>query len=400
MRLGDQLEKNLGALENAVTALHKKYKSPPAAKRSFQSKRRDTARLTQVSTRATNDQKQATCERKRRKCAPGEVDIGRGKCVRCPLGKFPDKAGLKCEDKCPKGQARLGSKGECEACPKGKLPSPVGDRCEDKCPNNHARVGKDRQCEACAPGRRPNAAGHYCEDASCPVGQRKGPKDKCVSKKEEEEKKKAEEKKKDEQEKKKEQEEEEKKREDEEEERKKKEEDEDKKRKIGRVGRCIQLVSLAFGPDMAADLANSYFSEDVLAGEEMSEFWIDGVPLDPAIDDALDNGDKPKEWALALQPPPNTELPPGAGPRPIKKRFFPALISALVNIAARIGPALANIGSRLVSVAKEGFKLARTNAGRVPKNQQIGMVRDSIIKNRNWERCLRGQKPLARERDI
>lgn len=49
---------------------------------------------------------------------------------------------------------------------------------------------------------------------------------------------------------------------------------------------------------------------------------------------------------------------------------------------------------------EKGFKIAKTNAGRASKLQQVSSIRDQIAKNRNWERCLRGQNPIQPGRDV
>lgn len=140
---------------------------------------------------------------------------------------------------------------------------------------------------------------------------------------------------------------------------------------------------------MAEDFANDFFSEDVLAGDEMAEFWIDGVPLDPAIDDQLDNEDIPNRWATMLTKIPDFN-PGGSGIKPIRrsyppslpykpsattttnlstianepeevepqvqKRFSPVLVAAILNVGRVIGGVIARVGGRLVNLAKKGFR--------------------------------------------
>ncbi|KAI4258082.1 MAG: hypothetical protein L6R42_005303 [Xanthoria sp. 1 TBL-2021] len=328
-----------------------------------------------------------TCQRK--KWPLGQIKKA-GKCEKCQDKSVPNKVGDRSESKYPKGQARFGLFGQCESCPKYQRPNVAGDRCEGMCPIKHVRTGKHGECVACGVGEKPNAVGDKCEDdkwpdgkaktgkdgtcspkgeenTDCPAEQEKGPDDKCTpkqpqdsdcpeEKKTEQEKIEAEERKKAEEE-------------------KKQQADKDKERNVDRVGKCVQLVSLALDLDVAEDFANDFFSEEVLAGDEMAEFWIDGVPLDPAIDDQLGNEDIPIDFnpgGSGFKPirrsyPPSLPYKPSATTTTdlstnvnepeevepqVQKRFFPALVAAILNV----GRVIARVGGRLVNLAKEGVQ--------------------------------------------
>ncbi|KAI4282249.1 MAG: hypothetical protein L6R38_003081 [Xanthoria sp. 2 TBL-2021] len=129
----------------------------------------------------------------------------------------------------------------------------------------------------------------------------------------------------------------------------------------------------------------------------MAEFWIDGVPLNPAIDDQLDNEDIPNRWATMLTKIPDFN-PGGSGIKPIRRsyppslpykpsstttttdlstivnepeevepqiqnRFFPALVAAILNVGRVIGGVIARVGGRLVNLAKKGLRLRRRMRG-------------------------------------
>ncbi|KAI4268810.1 MAG: hypothetical protein LQ337_007634 [Flavoplaca oasis] len=181
----------------------------------------------------------------------------------------------------------------------------------------------------------------------------------------------------------------------------------DRKRKTGRMGKCILLVTVVLGVEEAEQLSDNYFSEDVLTSRELDQYWPSDVPLDSAIDDKLDTDEYTDQWAEDLEIPDNLDVPDDPKRRSLPaetansyesphkkvKRFFWALIPAIVGAAARIGTAVASAGSRIAAIAARGFRITKAGAQKVSKSDQLKTIGDKIAKNKNWQKCLRGEKP-------
>ncbi|KAL8753976.1 MAG: hypothetical protein Q9199_004670, partial [Rusavskia elegans] len=322
-----------------------------------------------------------TCQRKKRPL--GQIKKA-GTCEKCPDKSVTKKIGDRCESKCPEGQARFGLFGQCESCPKDQRPNVAGDRCEGMCPINHARTGKNGECGACGVGKKPNAVGDKCEDDKCPDGQAKTAKDdsectpkqppdsdcpEAIRRKEKEngageersggaeesgkrkrsrKRKEAEERTKAEEEKK-------------EQERKNAEQAEkDKERKVGCVGKCVQLVSLALDPDVAEDFANDFFSEDVLAATRTSpiDFNPGGSGIKPIRRSYPPSLPYKPSATTTTNLSTNVNEPEEVEPQ-VQKRFFPALVAAILNVGRVIGGVIARVGGRPVDLAKKGVSRLR-----------------------------------------
>lgn len=305
------------------------------------------------------------------------------------------QAGDACEDRCRK------------PCKYGKIRARPTCRC--LCPPKTKSEGKLCIPESgdggdCAAAGKEKGPDGKCidkpEDNGCPLGQEKGADGKCVDEKEKKYQEKKELEKKKWQNGKKERDYQKKKEKEKEKYGERKREREDSKRRTGRMGRCVLLVSVVLGADTAEELSDNYFSADVLTSPDLEEFWDDSVPLDPAIDDKLDTDEYTNEWAEGLKLPDELEtrsLPAGSddAPKPHHKvkRFFWLLIAPITAAAARIGTAVANAGPKIASIATKGFRITKAGAQRVAKPEQLKTIRDKVVTNKNWQRCLKGEKP-------
>ncbi|KAL8918720.1 MAG: hypothetical protein Q9208_007191 [Pyrenodesmia sp. 3 TL-2023] len=301
----------------------------------------------------------------------------------------------------------------------------AGESCEDRCkkPCKYGKIRIRPTCFcACPPKTKEQNKlcvpdGDTSED--CPLGKQKNDKNECVDKPKEgskedkyKEKKAAEKKKwldgKKERDAKKKSEAYKEKKEFEKQKYKEREQERnDKRRRTGRMGKCVLLVSIVLDIADAEKLSDDYFSEDVLTSADLDQYWVDGVPLDPAIDDTLDSDDYTGQWAKDLKLPDNLDIPDELDTRSLpaetalsqepphkkEKRFFGGLIAAVVNIATRIGTAAASAGSSLAAIASRGFRITKAGAQKVAKSDQLKTIGDKIAKNKNWEKCLRGEKP-------
>ncbi len=263
----------------------------------------------------------------------------------------------------------------------------------------------------CPPGQSSKGVQKRCvpDDDACPKGLSKGQDGRCVEKptdegkraerdgKAEEEKKAAEDKKA----------------------AKDKKAEDNKNGKVGRMGKCVGLVSMAMPMELAKTFADNFFSEDVLAGEELMEFWPSHLQFDPSVDGKLDNDQFIDQYTdsvvtskMNAQQRENFKTiikRSGAalegGPvevdvstEHLEKRALPAVLGVIVSFLARLGAGLARAASRAGSRAGGAFRRAFTAAGQgagKPKAEQLAAIRDHLTKDSKWVECLTGVLSVA-----
>ncbi|KAL9599611.1 MAG: hypothetical protein Q9179_003502 [Wetmoreana sp. 5 TL-2023] len=161
----DDLQAQLGELEDALVKLHKKY-ATSGPQRSIQFQQRAPA---PPASQSSNSKKRKSCPRK--ECPSEQVRTAKSsQCEAYPKDKVPIKLGDQCKDKCLEGQGRTSLGRKCGACPKGQKPTLNGDGCKRECPAGQAKTGLDAKCEACPHGKQPNVVSDKCED-KCSSGQ-------------------------------------------------------------------------------------------------------------------------------------------------------------------------------------------------------------------------------------
>ena len=226
------------------------------------------------------------------------------------------------------------------------------------------------------------------------------------------------------------------------------------KKRINRVGRCIQMVAVTFGPDLVEEFADEVFEAELLAGTEMLEFWdpdaeVDAPLDDPEVEKYLNDDETIQEWFdeldlsgfaapgkkkskrdavdISISP---TEDPvtdsehhhhrlrstlPGDGTdddhevsavavyehvHKKEKRFIPALIAGLISFGATIGRVVGVIArtarsatASIGNFAARGFRLVQQGVKpTVAREEQLKLIRNRIAKKGNFGRCLRGKK--------
>ena len=225
-----------------------------------------------------------------------------------------------------------------------------------------------------------------------------------------------------------------------------------RKKRINRVGRCIQMTAVTFGPDLIEEFADETFEASLLTSTEMLEFWdpdaeVDAPLDDPEVEKYLNDEETLSEWfeeldlsgfaapgkkkskrdSLDVSILPMDDSKPGSvhhhrlrsalpgdttsddheesadnGHMAVRKekRFIPALIAGMISFGATIGRAVSAIArgargaaSSIGSFTARGFRLVKEGAkARVPKDEQLSIIRNRIVKKGNFGRCLRGKK--------
>lgn len=166
---------------------------------------------------------------------------------------------------------------------------------------------------------------------------------------------------------------------------------------------------------MPIELANTYatdfFSEDVLADEELMQFWPSDLPFDPSVDakfegDAFIDGYLESTMKMNAQQRDNfktimrrsdktkTEEFGDVSTEHLEKRVLPLVAGVLIRFFVRVASGAARAAAKAGSRARGAFNLAEKGLGK-PKREQLAAIRDHITKDQKWVECLTGILTVA-----
>ncbi|KAJ5105234.1 hypothetical protein NUU61_002581 [Penicillium alfredii] len=224
--------------------------------------------------------------------------------------------------------------------------------------------------------------------------------------------------------------------------------------KKSRMGKCLTVVPLMMDDDSALDYCSNYFDHDFVTSDDMLQYWPSSLSLDAvntSIDldsddfinpwmaevkqkndiaylgacgnphgigckrsydtiDDVENTDSSKNTDLAVprgldsNPPVvtsdlvvrETELAETGG---LERRQFQILIEIILAFLGRAVPAflrLTSLSGRLAKLATQGrgaLSIAKRGQAVAKDAKSMADAAKSISKDKNWEKCLKGEKP-------
>ncbi len=329
----------------------------------------------------------------------------KGKFIPCKLGHPPENTG------CSPGQSSKGVQKRCEpddqGCPEGQSKGEDG-----RCASKNANDGNSQPEGDCGEGQSKGPDGKCAPknphdansppEINCGEGQSKGPDGKCVVAQPKDEDRKAEGDNKNPPAK----------------DNNNNKVDEEKKAKVGRMGKCIGLVSMAMPIELANTYTSGFFSDDVLADEELMQFWPSDLPFDPSVDAKFEDdafidryadsmvttmdAQQREKFKTIMRRSDETESSDSVDDvsteqhleKPLVKRVVPLLAGLLIRFFIHMGTRVARAAATAGSRARSVFNIVGKGAGK-PKGEQLAAIRDVITKDHKWVECLTGVLTVA-----
>ncbi|RYP05836.1 hypothetical protein DL765_009710 [Monosporascus sp. GIB2] len=208
--------------------------------------------------------------------------------------------------------------------------------------------------------------------------------------------------------------------------------DEEKRRKVRRMGRCLPLVPLSMGAQVATEYSDEFFDEQFLEDMELMEFWPEGMQIDAwnddKSDDIFEDDDYVNKWIavgeaiskravdtnasqaeLELMAPhraPHEDTSTKTARNYTSDVALPAAVTDLTVrselqarcpicflipiFAAAIRTATAV--ARLVRLTRTAIRIGKGRGSKMTKSEQREGA-DRIAKDQRWRRCLAKMDP-------
>ncbi|RYP59116.1 hypothetical protein DL770_010279 [Monosporascus sp. CRB-9-2] len=208
---------------------------------------------------------------------------------------------------------------------------------------------------------------------------------------------------------------------------------EEKRRKVRRMGRCLALVPLSMGAQVATEYSDEFFDEQFLEDMELMEFWPEGMQIDAwndnKSDDIFENDDYVNKWIvvgeavskravdtnasqaelelIASHPAPHEDtstktariftsdvvaFPTAATDLTVRgelqARCPICFLIPIFTAAIRTATAVA----RLVRLTRTAIRIAKGRGSKKTKSEQREGA-DRIAKDQRWRRCLAKMDP-------